>query len=732
MTHASVVPKLREHSNKGAAMINYLRVIAFNISIGMLALSCSAQALNMTNREIDDELFQAIRENANNSYIQELLHKGADPDADSNWDGRGIQAGQPIWLYALLYSKPETIVLLKNGRKSGKPMAPGFQARAFQMAMSITQDNNPSYALDRIKLLISSGLDVNAINLEDLTNKPHRGGDDQSPLMYAAASGKVDIAKLLLDKGADVNLKDKKGKTALSFAKDGGVAQLLIRAGADTNAKDRYGNTSLNEAIINGRSDVVAAILSSSSKTSKDTLNLGLLAASRVTRQTTYKGAHETSASIVEMLLKNGADPNFAPPKGEGRGAPLLEAVYTSNAPAVKLLLAAGADPKRALNSNGGSLMALALTQEDPEIIKLLWPLYQPISEELYKEWVQIAGLYGKAESVRMLTSLGFKLTTNSKEAVEALYRAVDRGDLATVSLLLEQGANPNQEVFGNQIILSQAIHQGNIEIVRLLIAKGAKINVVSNSHGDDTPLRAAISTANLEIFNLLRDKGAKLSSDKPEDSPLHALPWLGGYYGQKTEAEYLANVMTILDELLKAQNPIDAPDYQGQSLLAKAAAQGFAQLVKKIISSGADVNFLPTACKKITPSKLPVEPIAQKGDAGTSTGIAERIAISPEQILAGICITPLQGAVMANNMENAKLLIAAKANINLASPYSGLTPLMMAAMNGNPQLVTLLLESGADAKMKNFAGQTAAEIAKIRENSRAQSLIEKALQANK
>jgi hypothetical protein len=48
-----------------------------------------------------------------------------------------------------------------------------------------------------------------------------------SPLMYACTSGRIEIVKLLLDAGADVNAKTDDNKTALSFAMERGVPEVI-------------------------------------------------------------------------------------------------------------------------------------------------------------------------------------------------------------------------------------------------------------------------------------------------------------------------------------------------------------------------------------------------------------------------------------------------------------------------------------------------------------------------
>ena len=75
---------------------------------------------------------------------------------------------------------------------------------------------------------------------------------DRTPLHEAASWGHMEIAELLIDNGADVNVKSGFGQTPLHWAAGNEgrqVAELLIAKGADVNAKDDYGNTPLDRAI---------------------------------------------------------------------------------------------------------------------------------------------------------------------------------------------------------------------------------------------------------------------------------------------------------------------------------------------------------------------------------------------------------------------------------------------------------------------------------------------------
>ena len=82
-------------------------------------------------------------------------------------------------------------------------------------------------------------------------------------LLFAASSGDVESARLLLDRGADVNDTAADGNSALvlaAFSGHGPVARLLIERGADPNAAGA-GYTALHAAVLRGDAETVKALL---------------------------------------------------------------------------------------------------------------------------------------------------------------------------------------------------------------------------------------------------------------------------------------------------------------------------------------------------------------------------------------------------------------------------------------------------------------------------------------
>lgn len=86
----------------------------------------------------------------------------------------------------------------------------------------------------------------------------------KTALMVALDNGQSQIAKILLDKGIDVNIKDNKGLTALMYAGMNDnieVAKLLLDKGADVNIKNNYSETALMHALIKENIEIVKLLL---------------------------------------------------------------------------------------------------------------------------------------------------------------------------------------------------------------------------------------------------------------------------------------------------------------------------------------------------------------------------------------------------------------------------------------------------------------------------------------
>ena len=87
---------------------------------------------------------------------------------------------------------------------------------------------------DAVRRLIARGMSVD-FNFDEA----YRGRSSESPLTMAIGRGHVDIARLLLDSGADPNRRDGFGRLPIHQARSDEAVALLQRYGADVNAADR-------------------------------------------------------------------------------------------------------------------------------------------------------------------------------------------------------------------------------------------------------------------------------------------------------------------------------------------------------------------------------------------------------------------------------------------------------------------------------------------------------------
>ena len=89
--------------------------------------------------------------------------------------------------------------------------------------------------------------------------------DDASmPLHLTSREGYVDVARMLVERGADVSAQDKDGETPLHRASSGGrvdVARMLVERGADMSAQDKDGETPLHRALSGGHVDVARMLM---------------------------------------------------------------------------------------------------------------------------------------------------------------------------------------------------------------------------------------------------------------------------------------------------------------------------------------------------------------------------------------------------------------------------------------------------------------------------------------
>jgi quinoprotein dehydrogenase-associated probable ABC transporter substrate-binding protein len=180
-----------------------------------------------------------------------LLENGANPNLSS--DGT-----TPLIAAVMRDSVPTIDVLLKHGAKIEEPGPEGY--RPLSMAIADSR-------YDAAKALIEHGADINAASGEDgltpLIVAAAQTGPAEGARFVPGSTRPIDIAKMLVDGGANVNAQAKNGMTALMVAATHNsppMIGLLMDAGADPDLKNSLGQTATDVAKINGNEEAGQAI----------------------------------------------------------------------------------------------------------------------------------------------------------------------------------------------------------------------------------------------------------------------------------------------------------------------------------------------------------------------------------------------------------------------------------------------------------------------------------------
>src|SRR5262245_40706013 len=280
---------------------------------------------------------QLAADTANTELIRLLLKAGADPQSP-NADGETA-----LHLVARSGNLEAAKLLLKAGAKVNAREQFGEQTPLMWAAAR----RHPQM----VELLLSKRADINArgavrdykrvATAESRAAPRDRGGF--TPLMYAARSNCIECVDVLIKHKVDVNLSDPSFVVPLSIAmmnSNWDIAKRLVEAGADVNQWDMNGSSPLNVAITNISSD------GNRNPLDQDNPN------------------QASSRDLIKMLLERGANPNQQLYYGASFGGsadrgmtPFLEACGTGDIELVKLLLAHGANTKLATSDGRGPII---------------------------------------------------------------------------------------------------------------------------------------------------------------------------------------------------------------------------------------------------------------------------------------------------------------------------------------------------------------------------------------
>lgn len=311
---------------------------------------------------------------------------------------------------------------------------------------------------------------VRVLATPQAVNTPDSHGT--TPLMYAAATGSIETMKLLLDRGADPNVKNAFGATALMWAAgDIGKVRLLLAKGADLNARSNFGRTPLMLAALHDGSHEIAKLLidRGADVSACDKTNFCVLQAA----------AQGNDTATVRLVLAHGAGAKDGTARTGGRAVigsrtmpkigkqqrgdsgttALMIAAMNGNLDVANLLLAKGSDV------NAVTAQLFQVVKNGPIELGLFTPLL-------------CATPYGPPEMLKLLIDAGANVNARDARGMTPLMLAIatDRPDPRIIRLLLAKGADASLRSKRGETALDWANKFRNPEVFRAL---GMKMPVI-------------------------------------------------------------------------------------------------------------------------------------------------------------------------------------------------------------------------------------------------------------
>jgi ankyrin repeat protein len=274
----------------------------------------------------------------------------------------------------------------------------------------------------------------------------------------------------------------------------------------------------------------------------------------------THTFLHMASAlghlQLLSMLLKRGASVNvfreirdFSRRIVSGGESPLYIAAEHGHTEAVVLLMQFGADLDRGRFSDGKTALMAAVDT-------------------------------GNIKTVRALLRKGANVDARDTNGASAIYCAIYGRRVEVLEVLFEFGAREENSCHGRRkSLLTMAAEVGDCEIVRVLLAKGADMNMPTGHQY--TPLSQAVVSDNIECVQLLLRLGANVNhGGRENDTALLAA------------VHYWRNDIAI--HLLECGADVNLMNTSGVSPLYAAALQGNTSMFGTLLEYGADIDAIP------------------------------------------------------------------------------------------------------------------------------------------
>ncbi|KAM9809727.1 ankyrin-3-like isoform 16-T16 [Syngnathus typhle] len=538
--------------------------------------------------------------------------------------------------------------------------------------------------------------------------------NDITPLHVASKRGNSNMVKLLLDRGSKIDAKTKDGLTPLHCGARSGHAQvveILLDRGAPILSKTKNGLSPLHMATQGDHLNCVQLLLQHDVPV--DDVTNDYLTALHV-------AAHCGHYKVAKLIVDKKANPNA---KALNGFTPLHIACKKNRVKVMELLLKQGASIQAVTESGLTPIHVAAFMGHENIVHALTHHGASPNTTNVRGETaLHMAARAGQADVVRYLLKNGAKVETKSKDDQTALHISSRLGKVDIVQQLLQCGASANAATTSGYTPLHLAAREGHQDVATMLLENGASL--ASSTKKGFSPLHVAAKYGKMEVASLLLQKrAAPDAAGKSGLTPLH----VAAHYDNQRVALLLLdqgasphaaakngytplhiaakkNQMDIGTTLLEYGADTNAMTRQGISPIHLAAQEGSVDLVSLLLAKSAAVNI----CNKsgLTPLHL----AAQEDKVNVAEVLLNHGADVNAQ--TKMDYTPLHVACHYGNAKMANFLLQNHAKIN-SKTKNGYTPLHQAAQQGHTHIINLLVQRGASANELTTNGNTALAIAR-------------------
>lgn len=568
--------------------------------------------------------------------------------------------------------------------------------------------------------------------------------DENSALHYAIKNQNLEILKLFIDRGVNLNLQNGKGQTGLHLATEmeaEPIVRLLCAAGADPDLIDKDHQTPIHIATARSYHKIVD-ILSEKFKASimsrtKDGSTLMHLASNAYNSQAAmafirkgipihmpnkagakciHMAAIRGHVEVVKAIVAKGENVDCRTKDGL---TPLHLAVKFSQHEVVETLLGLGANLQLKTGKLGETPLHIATMVKDGEAcVDLLIKSGADVdaTEQKQETPMHFAARFNNLKAVQLLLEDGAKVDSQNIEGENVLHACVRESNLSIIELMIDHIIK-NRTADEARLLINQQNKDGESslhytakldgklshqvdedrQIMRLLLENGGDV-FLETFLQRETPVHYCCKSGNTnvlaEIHAHLEPQECQVAYNKPAKNLWTPL-FYAAYQGHPE----------IIRMLLNQSTRVDVFDENGEAPLHVAVERGKEEVVDILLHHDAFVNVR---------NKLGMTPLHLASKLGYNS-IARQLVSDHGALLDAMTITkqtPLHLAAEAGQFEVCETLMRLRADLNAADNH-GQTPLHLAAQKNHAEVLKYFLNDRSELlTIPNKMGYNCAHIA--------------------